>query len=139
MSLPEKCPVCGSHGLCCKTEKEVPYTYRGQKTILHLWGDWCPQCGEIIMDDAGGERMEQQVEEFKRKVHAASSSFIRSTREKLGISLKEAGVLFGGGTSAFSKYEEDQVTPPVALVTLFQVLDKHPELLAEIREGHQII
>lgn len=139
MSEPQRCPICGAHGLCCKTEKEVPYAYRGQKTTLRLRGDWCPECGEIIMDDAAGEHMERQVEEFKRKVHVASSAFIRSTREKLGLSQKEAGELFGGGRSAFSTYEEGEAIPPVSLVALFQILDRHPELLAELREGCPII
>ncbi|MES2663686.1 MAG: type II toxin-antitoxin system MqsA family antitoxin, partial [Pseudomonadota bacterium] len=40
---------------------------------------------------------------------------------------------FGGGVNAFSRYENGKTKPPLALVKLFQVLDRHPELLNEVR------
>jgi HTH-type transcriptional regulator / antitoxin MqsA len=43
--------------------------------------------------------------------------------------------LFGGGANAFSRYETGKTIPPVALVKLFKVLDRHPDLLAEVRAG----
>ncbi|MBQ9724754.1 MAG: type II toxin-antitoxin system MqsA family antitoxin, partial [Neisseriaceae bacterium] len=44
----------------------------------------------------------------------------------------QAGALFGGGVNAFSRYETGKAQPPVALLKLFKILDKHPELIAEI-------
>lgn len=40
--------------------------------------------------------------------------------------------MFGGGTNAFSRYESGKTKPPVALVKLFKVLNKHPDLFKEI-------
>jgi len=42
---------------------------------------------------------------------------------------------FGGGTNAFSRYENGKTKPPLALVKLLMVLDRHPSLLNEVRAG----
>jgi DNA-binding transcriptional regulator YiaG len=46
---------------------------------------------------------------------------------------READEIFGGGVNAFSRYENGKTKPPLSLVKLLQVLDKHPDLLGEIR------
>ena len=48
---------------------------------------------------------------------------------------REAGEIFGGGVNAFSRYENGKTKPPLALVKLLKVLDRHPDLLAEIRSA----
>lgn len=40
-----------------------------------------------------------------------------------------------GGINAFSRYENGKTKPPLAVVKLLKVLDRHPELLNEIRTG----
>ena len=47
----------------------------------------------------------------------------------------EAAEIFGGGVNAFSRYESGKTKPPVALVKLLKVLERHPDLLAEIRSA----
>jgi HTH-type transcriptional regulator/antitoxin MqsA len=44
-------------------------------------------------------------------------------------------VIFGGGANAFSRYENGKTKPPLALVKLLMVLDRHPTLLNEVRAG----
>ena len=53
----------------------------------------------------------------------------------LGISLKqaEAAAIFGGGINAFSEYERGIRQPAKSTVLLLKLLDRHPELLAEVR------
>ena len=41
--------------------------------------------------------------------------------------------MFGGGVNAFSRYENGKAKPPLSLVKLFRLLDRHPGLLEEIR------
>jgi HTH-type transcriptional regulator/antitoxin MqsA len=60
-------------------------------------------------------------------------NFIARVRKKLALDQREAAVIFGGGPNAFSRYENGKTRPPVALVTLLQVLDRHPQLLDEVR------
>jgi HTH-type transcriptional regulator/antitoxin MqsA len=40
-----------------------------------------------------------------------------------------------GDINAFSRYENGKTKPPLALAKLLKVLDRHPELLNEIRTG----
>ena len=47
-----------------------------------------------------------------------------------------AAELFGGGVNAFSRYETGRTRPPLALVKLLGLLDRHPELLDEIKAMH---
>lgn len=55
-----------------------------------------------------------------------------SVRKKLALDQK-ASEIFGGGINAFSRYENGKTKPPLARVKLLKVLDRHPDLLDEIR------
>jgi HTH-type transcriptional regulator/antitoxin MqsA len=61
------------------------------------------------------------------------SDDVRDIRKKLGLKHAEAGKLFGGGVSAFSEYERGKTQPHKSTVLLLKLLDKHPELLDEVR------
>jgi HTH-type transcriptional regulator/antitoxin MqsA len=73
--------------------------------------------------------------DFNRQVNAAAidPDFIASVRKKLQLDQREAAEIFGGGVNAFSRYETGRTKPPVALVKLLKLLDRHPHLLAEVR------
>ena len=59
--------------------------------------------------------------------------FIVNVRKKLDLGQREAAEIFGGGINAFSRYESSLTKPPLALVKLLKVLDRHPDLLNEVR------
>jgi HTH-type transcriptional regulator/antitoxin MqsA len=129
-----KCPECGGAELVDEV-RDVPYTYRGETTVIRgVRGDWCPKCGEGVMpmgDDSLGEAMLA----FNREVNAkfVDPGFITRVRKKLHLDQREAAEIFGGGVNAFSRYETGRMLPPLALVKLLKLLDRHPELLAEVR------
>ena len=58
-----------------------------------------------------------------------------AVRKKLHLDQREAAEIFGGGVNAFSRYENGKTKPSLALVKLLKVLDRHPDLLGEIRGG----
>ena len=60
------------------------------------------------------------------------SKEIRRIRRKLGLSQVAAGRLTGGGHNAFSRYERGEAAPLPAVINLFRLLDKHPELLKDL-------
>jgi len=72
---------------------------------------------------------------FQRQVNAAyvDPVYIVKVRKKLDLDQREAAEIFGGGVNAFSRYENGKTKPPLALVKLLKVLDRHPDLLNEIR------
>lgn len=130
-----KCPACGAAKLVRGT-RDLPYTYKGETTsIPAVTGDYCPTCGESVLDAAESARVSAAMRNFQRKVNAGlvDPAFIASVRKRLALDQREAAELFGGGINAFSRYENGKTKPPLALVKLFKVLERHPELLNEIR------
>jgi HTH-type transcriptional regulator/antitoxin MqsA len=130
-----KCPVCGAAELIHDT-RDLPYTYKGEATsIPAVNGDFCPACAESILDAAESDRVMQEMRDFSKQVNAAivDPKFIVRVRKKLKIDQREAAEIFGGGVNAFSRYENGKTKPPLALVKLLKVLDRHPDLLKEVR------
>ncbi len=132
-----KCPVCGAAELI-HDSRDMSYTYKGQTTVIPtVTGDFCPACAEVVLDLSEADRYGAAVRAFIKEVNAAivDPVFIANVRKKLALDQREAGEIFGGGTNAFSRYENGKTKPPLALVKLLKVLDRHPDLLSEIRSA----
>ena len=130
-----QCSLCAVAKLVHDT-RNIPYTYKGETTALpQVTGDFCPACGEVILDAAEAARTSALMLEFQKQVNASivDPEFIARVRKKLALDQREAAAIFGGGVNAFSRYETGKTKPPLALVRLLQVLERHPHLLAEIR------
>jgi len=70
----------------------------------------------------------------RESVQIAYVDFAR-VRRKLDLDQRQAAELFGGGVNAFSRYENGKTKPPLALVKLLKLLDRHPDLLNEVRSS----
>ena len=130
-----KCPACGAAKLVHDTRK-MPYTYKGESTVIpSVTGDFCPACGETVLDAGESMRTSALMLAFNKQVNASivDPEFITNVRKKLHLDQREAAEIFGGGVNAFSRYENGKTKPPLALVKLLKVLDRHPDLLAEIK------
>lgn len=130
-----KCPSCGAAKLVHDT-RDMPYTYKGKSTIIPaVAGDYCPACGESVLDAAASARVSATMLVFNKQVNASTvdPAFIVNVRKKLALDQREAAEIFGGGVNAFSRYENGKTKPPLALVKLLRLLDSHPEFLNEIR------
>lgn len=130
-----KCPVCGAAELI-HDNRDVPYTYKGESTVIAaVRGEFCPACAESILDVTESNRVMREMQDFTKQVNAAivDPAFILSVRKKLDLDQREAAEIFGGGANAFSRYENGKTKPPLALVKLLKVLERHPELLNEVR------
>ncbi len=130
-----KCPVCGAAELVHDI-RDLPYTYKGETTnIAAVTGDFCPACAESILDAAESNRVMRDMRAFSKQVNAAivDPRFITNVRKLLALDQREAAEIFGGGINAFSRYENGKTKPPLALVKLLKVLERHPDLLNEVR------
>jgi HTH-type transcriptional regulator/antitoxin MqsA len=130
-----ECPTCGAAKLVHYT-CDLPYAYKGESTILrHVTGDFCPACDESIPDASESRRTMEPMLELNKQVNATfvDAEFIASVRKNLELEQREAAEIFGGGVNAFSRYENGKTKPPLALVKLLKVVDRHPELLREVR------
>ena len=130
-----KCPVCGAAELIQDT-RDLPYIYKGEATIIPaVTGEFCPACDEVVLNREHGDRYSELLGAFQRQVNAAfvDPDYITRVRRKLDLDQRQAAELFGGGVNAFSRYENGKTKPPLALVKLFKLLDRHPDLLDELR------
>jgi len=132
-----KCPNCGAAELVGDI-RDMAYRYKGESTIFpQVPGDYCPACGEGVFDAETSRAISADMKAFGRQVNAAivDPAFISTVRKKLDLDQREAAEIFGGGVNAFSRYENGKTRPPLALVKLLELLDRHPDLLAEVRAG----
>ncbi|HEY8099056.1 MAG TPA: type II toxin-antitoxin system MqsA family antitoxin [Methylobacter sp.] len=130
-----KCPSCAGAKLVHDT-RDMPYTYKGESTVIPaVTGDFCPACDESILNAEESRRTMNFMLEFNKQVNASivDPGFIASVRKKLALDQREAAEIFGGGVNAFSRYENGKTKPPLALVKLLKILDRHPDLLNEVR------
>jgi HTH-type transcriptional regulator/antitoxin MqsA len=116
----------------------MPYIYKGETTtILSVTGDFCPACGEVVLNRECGDRYSDSIGQFQRQVNSeyVDPRYITQVRKKLDLDQRQAAEIFGGGVNAFSRYENGKTKPSVALVKLLKVLERHPDLLDEVRAG----
>ncbi len=129
-----KCPTCAGAELMHDI-RDMPYTYKGESTILPaVAGDFCPDCSESLLETGESARISGLMLDFNKQVNGSivDPAFITSVRKKLNLDQRQAAEIFGGGINAFSRYENGKTKPPLSLVKLLKVLDRHPDLLAEI-------
>ncbi len=127
--------------LSCETVTAMTRFERETFTIEHvgmtakvegLSGWRCEECGEVEFDPDSARRFAAAGDELVLRDRERQSREIRRIRKKLGLSQAAAARLTGGGHNAFSRYERGEATPLPAVVNLFRLLDKHPELLKEL-------
>jgi HTH-type transcriptional regulator/antitoxin MqsA len=115
-------------------KKDKVVGYRGEKIRIAAVDGWhCPKCGECEFANGEGKRYAKAVEQRREAIDKEESAELARIRKKLKLSQKQAAAIAGGGVNAFSRYELGKSKPVAAVVNLFRILDKHPELVEEIR------
>jgi HTH-type transcriptional regulator/antitoxin MqsA len=124
---------CGYKGMVREENRTETITYAGESvTLSGLSGWFCPSCHDGWFDDADQIRYAKAGDELIHCVRERESKELRRIRKKLGLTQKEAAVIFGGGVNAFSRYERGETEPNTSTRKLLRLLDKHPELLKEV-------
>lgn len=127
-----KCPACGHPKMAAKTKDET-LSYRGQSLTLHaMHGEFCPSCGEGAWDAESYRRYTEAQAALLRAAKGDVSADIRRIRKNLKLTQTELAQAFGVGKVAFSRYERGETRPPGPIVKLLKLIERHPELLAEI-------
>jgi HTH-type transcriptional regulator/antitoxin MqsA len=110
-------------------------TYKGKSKTVDLPG-YYPETGDeavhvgddMEVTDAALRALKEEVEGIP------SPSTIRRVRQKLNLSQREAGGILKVGENAFDKYERGLVEPSGPTSQLLRLLDRHPELVEELRQ-----
>ena len=108
-------------------------TYKGETTTVALPGYYgAGEDGVMVGDDM--KAADDALRALKERIDGLPSpSSIRKIRTKLKLSQREAGLLFKVGENAFDKYERGVIVPSGPTVQLMTLLDRHPELLDDLR------
>ena len=115
-------------------KKDKVVEYRGKQITIAAVDGWhCPACGECEFSRGEGKRYAAAVERLREAIDKQESVELARIRKKLKLSQKQAAAIAGGGVNAFSRYENGKARPVAAVVNLFRILDKHPELVNEIQ------
>lgn len=114
--------------------KDVTVEVRGESCVVPKVIGWhCPVCGEIeFTEKESSDRVWNAIEAMGAKAKARDAALLAHARKRLKLTQKQAAELTGGGHNAFSRYERGEAVPMRAVVNLFKILDKHPELMKEL-------
>ena len=93
----------------------------------------CPHCHEVEFDAGAGKRFAAAIKRIAAEIDAEEAAELARIRKKLKLTQIEAARITGGGPNAFSRYERGKARPLPAVTNLFRLLDRHPELLDELR------
>ncbi|TPL98773.1 type II toxin-antitoxin system MqsA family antitoxin [Mesorhizobium sp. B2-3-10] len=109
-------------------------TYKGESMIVDLPGYYPLSDGEGVHVGDDMAAVDAGLRALKEKIDGVPApSTIRRMRTKLKLSQREAGSLFKVGENAFDKYERGLIEPSGPTIQLMTLLEKHPELLDELR------
>lgn len=123
------CPVC-AEGVLRDGSKTVTQEYKGHHYQAQVRGAFCDKCEEgVLIHDAAEEAAWLA---FRDQVDREAASELESIRKRLKLTQAQAAKLAGGGKNAFSRYERGQAKPVAAVINLFKLLDKHPNLIKEL-------
>ncbi len=113
--------------------QKFPVKHDGMTSVVKDVSGWrCEACGEVEFDNASARRYAAAGDDLVLRARRRQSQELKRVRLKLGLSQVAAARLTGGGHNAFSRYERGEAAPLPAVVNLFRLLDKHPELLRDL-------
>ncbi len=130
------CLNCEQSDMALRT-KDVTIELDGLTRVVPGVKGWhCPACGEIeFVDDGSAKRYAAALDELAAERDAQQREELARIRKRLKLTQAQAAAITGGGPNAFSRYERGKARPVAAVVNLFRLLDKHPELLAELQSA----
>ncbi len=128
----QPCPLC-AEGTLHDGVKAISQEYKGHTYASKSKGAFCDHCADGFVEFDAGE--ETRWLAFRDQVDAVEAAELTRIRKKLKLTQLEAARLAGGGKNAFSRYERGQAKLVAAVINLFRLLDRHPELLGDLKAG----
>ena len=127
------CPACDSSAYAEETySREVALDGR-KISVQGLKRYVCKACETVFSDDGQTRYNLSLIQRAKGQTpNLVLGSEIRTFRDTIGITQREASKLFGGGLNAFSKYETGEVVQSEAMDNLVWLAIKLPGLVPEL-------
>jgi HTH-type transcriptional regulator/antitoxin MqsA len=123
-----RCPSCGQ--TLARGVRNETLTYRGHSITYGQPGWHCENCDDGVLEGGDNAFHDAALHEIMARAKGSPISplTVRAAREAVGLSQREAGRVFGGGPTAFYKYESAKSVPSVGMATLLRLALQHPEL-----------
>ena len=133
-ALPETMVAPETGEILTRDVRPFTVTYKGQSIIVDLPGYYPTSNNEGVLIGDDMVAADEALRILKERTDGLPTpATIKRIRAKLKLSQREAGALFKVGENAFDKYERGLITPSGPTVQLIKMLDRHPELVDELR------
>lgn len=129
------CPSCG--GAMRRADREETVSYKGEFLTYLQPGWYCETGDDGILEGPDNDYHDAALHEvMARAKHSPISPLVvRAARDAVGVSQREAGRVFGGGPTAFYKYETAKSVPSESMANLLRLALEHPELIRRPARG----
>jgi HTH-type transcriptional regulator/antitoxin MqsA len=130
-----RCPACG--GAMQRKVMDETITFQGHSLKYQQPGWHCEACGEGVLEGSDNAFHDAALHEVMARAKGSPISplTIRAAREAAGLSQREAGRVFGGGPTAFYKYESAKAVPSEGMANLLRLVLERPDLLRKPLRG----
>ncbi len=126
------CPVTGAP--MHRDVRPMTLTYKGEKITFNMPGWYCDESEESIHTGEDMKVSDRMLNRLKARIEGLlEPEEIRRIRKKLRLTQEVAGLVIGGGTRAFQKYESGDLLPSRAISSALVLLDHNPEALMVLK------
>lgn len=133
------CPICEMGILTAKVEKEFQ-KYKHATSELDFHYSECDVCYSQTATSLQLRQNKRAMIKFKKEVDGLlSAADIKHIRLSLGLSIKDAGAIFGGGPVAFSKYENDELIQSIPMDSALRLARSTPSGIRDLAKVRNII
>lgn len=132
------CPICEMGTLNTKIEKEL-HTYKDTSAELDLCYSECDVCYSQTATSIQLRQNKRAMIKFQKEVDGLLSAVdVKYIRSSLGLSIKDAGAIFGGGPVAFSKYENDDLMQSIPMDSALRLVRSNPGGIRALAKARNI-
>jgi HTH-type transcriptional regulator/antitoxin MqsA len=126
------CSLCGEGNIVRDSWKKE-FEHNGLQLSAEYVQQYCDGCGSLLQTP---EVIRQNARNKQRAKNAHEGLLcgeeIRALRERFGLKQKAMATLFGGGPTAFAKYEADEIAHNAAMDKLLRLCLEDPQNLMRL-------
>ncbi|HLQ92276.1 MAG TPA: type II toxin-antitoxin system MqsA family antitoxin [Xanthobacteraceae bacterium] len=134
-TMTRRCPACS--GVMRRGVMNETVTFQGHSLTYEQPGWHCEVCDEGVLEGEDNAFHDAALHEVMARAKGSPISplTIRAAREAVGLSQREAGRVFGGGPTAFYKYETAKAVPSDGMANLLHLALERPDLFRKSPRG----